>query len=430
MQHTKSQSVFEKSKEVIPGGVNSPVRAFGGVGGTPIVMHSGSGAYLTDIDGHRYCDFVGSWGPLILGHSHPGVLRAIREASERGTSFGAPTMAEHDLAQLITTMVPSIEMVRLVNSGTEATMSAVRLARGFTGRDLIVKFDGCYHGHGDCFLIAAGSGAATLGIPDSAGVTRSIAADTLVARYNDIESVKGLFEQHPGKIAAVIVEPVAANMGVVAPVGGFLDELRSLTQKEGSLLIFDEVITGFRLAKGGAQERYNVQPDLTTLGKVIGGGLPVGAYGGRAEIMRKVAPLGPVYQAGTLAGNPISVAAGLATLRHLMSSPNLYADLEVRSQQFTDGLTRIAYKHGVPVVINRVGSLFTIFFTKQSEIRDWDSVRRCDKAAYARFFHTALEQGLYFAPSPFEAAFVSAAHSQEDIEQALTACDRALQSAA
>jgi glutamate-1-semialdehyde 2,1-aminomutase len=419
IKFNKSEKAYKKACRSIPGGVNSPVRAFGGVGGTPVFISSGRGAYITDIDGNRYMDFVSSWGPLILGHAHPAVVSAIKKAAERGTTFGAPTELETEMAEQICKRIPSMEMVRLVNSGTEATMSAIRLARGFTGRDLIVKFVGCYHGHGDSFLIAAGSGAATLGIPNSPGVTAGTAKGTLIAVYNDTTSVDKLFHEFGNKIAALIVEPVAGNMGVVPPKPGFLEHLRSITKKNGSLLVFDEVITGFRLGNGGAQEYYGLKPDLTTLGKIIGGGLPVGAFGGKKEIMKELAPLGAVYQAGTLSGNPLAMAAGIAMLKEIERDKNFYKKLDQKAEYLADGMRQNCADTCVPCVLNRVGSMMTAFFTPASKVVDYDSAKTSDTKFYAKFFHACLNRGMYVAPSQFEAMFVSAAHSNKDIDQAL-----------
>ena len=417
----KSIAAFTEAKKSIAGGVNSPVRAFKGVGGSPVFFASGKGAHVNDIDGNSYIDYVGSWGPLILGHAHPAVLEAITLTAQQGTSFGAPTLLETAMANAIKALVPSIELIRMVNSGTEATMSAIRVARGFTKRDYIVKFEGCYHGHGDSFLIAAGSGVATLGIPDSPGVTKATARETLIARYNDIESVTPLFARHGEQIAAIIVEPIAGNMGVVVPAAGFLAGLREITTKYGSLLIFDEVMTGFRVAPGGAQELYGIKPDLTTFGKVIGGGLPVGAYGGRRDIMEQIAPLGPIYQAGTLSGNPLSMAAGLAMLTTIGNDKTLYQKLESLSAKLADGLLSNCNQCGVPAIINRVGSMMTLFFTDQKEITSWGTAKRCDTARYAHYFQESLQSGIYLAPSQFEAAFVSAAHTVDDIDKTITA---------
>jgi glutamate-1-semialdehyde 2,1-aminomutase len=415
LDRSRSAEAFARAKMVIPGGVNSPVRSFKGVGGEPVFIASGFGAWLTDVDGNRYRDFVGSWGPLVLGHAHPAVVRAIASAAGDGTSFGAPTERETSLAALISSMMPRLEMVRFVNSGTEATMSAVRLARGITGRDAIVKFEGCYHGHGDAFLIAAGSGATTLGVPDSPGVTRGVAQDTLPARYNDLAAVDELFRRHGPRIAAVIVEPVAGNMGVVPPRRGFLQGLRDLTKANGTLLIFDEVMTGFRVAPGGAQELFGVMPDITALGKIIGGGLPVGAYGGPRDVMSHVSPSGPVYQAGTLSGNPIAMAAGLATLQAVREDPGFYARLERNSALLARGMEDACRSAGIPAVVNRVGSMMTLFFTGLGKVADYGDARTCDGGLYARYFHAMLESGIYLPPSQFEALFVSAAHTEDDV---------------
>ncbi|MBI2872208.1 MAG: glutamate-1-semialdehyde 2,1-aminomutase [Chloroflexi bacterium] len=424
MNNVRSRALFSDAQRLIPGGVNSPVRSFGGVGGQPVFIARGQGARIWDVDGNEYIDYVCSWGPLILGHAHPDVVAAVKEAAERGTSFGAPTEGEVELAKLITQAVPSMEMVRLVNSGTEAAMSAIRAARAFTGRSKIVKFAGCYHGHADGLLVKAGSGAATHGVPTSAGVPAAYAAETLVAEYNDLESVEALFRAYPREIAAVLVEPVAGNMGVVPPREGFLEGLRRLTSDSGSLLVFDEVITGFRVAYGGAQALYGVAADITCLGKIIGGGLPVGAYGGRGDIMQVVAPLGPMYQAGTLSGNPLAVSAGIACLRALQR-PGIYAELEARATQLEEGLRAAAKRAERPVSINRVGSMLTGFFGVDS-VAGWTDASRADTRAYARFFHAMLERGVYFAPSQFEAAFVSLAHTEADIEQTVEKARAAL----
>jgi glutamate-1-semialdehyde 2,1-aminomutase len=420
----RSDSLFEKAKRLIPGGVNSPVRSFASVGGIPPFVAGARGSKIRDVDGREYIDYVGSWGPMIAGHAHPRVVGAVRKACASGLSFGAPTELEVELAETIVETVPSIEKVRLVNSGTEATLSAVRVARGFTGRDKIVKFEGCYHGHGDSFLIAAGSGAATLGMPTSPGVTKGAAADTLVATYNDLDSVEALAERWGGEIAAVIVEPVAGNMGVVPPAQGFLEGLRRICTREGIVLIFDEVMTGFRVALGGAQERYGVTPDMTTLGKIIGGGLPVGAYGGRQEIMSQVAPEGPVYQAGTLSGNPLAVTAGLETLR-ILREPRFYDDLERRSERLARGTRENLEGLGLNLTTTRVGSMLCLFFTDEPVI-SWRSASRCNTRAYAAYFHAMLERGVYLAPSQYEAVFVSSAHSNEDLDRTLEAQKDAL----
>ncbi len=407
MQHKKSEELFACAQKLIPGGVNSPVRAFRGVGGTPLFIARGEGSRIYDVDGNEYIDYVGSWGPLILGHRFPPVIEALRQVLEIGTSFGAPTEREVELADLIRECVPSVEMVRLVNSGTEATMSALRVARGFTRRDLIVKFEGCYHGHVDSLLVKAGSGMATLGIADTAGVPEAFAATTLALPYNSVEAVETVFRERGSQIAAVIVEPVVGNMGCVPPKAGYLEALRRITEQHGALLIIDEVMTGFRLALGGAQELYKIKPDLTTLGKIIGGGLPIAAYGGRADVMSKVAPLGPIYQAGTLSGNPLAVSAGIAMLRHLKAHPEIYNQLEKRTAQLTANPP-------AGVTVNRVGSMFTFFFTPDP-VTDWESAKRADTGRFRKFFHWMLERGVYLAPSQFEAGFVSAAHSEEDI---------------
>jgi len=420
-----SESLFKSAQRVIPGGVNSPVRAFKGVGGSPFFVARAEGARLVDEDGRVYIDFLGSWGPLILGHAAPAVVEVLVETARRGTSYGAPTAQEVEMAERISRAVPSMEMVRLVSSGTEAAMSAIRLARGATGRDLIVKFDGCYHGHADSLLVKAGSGGATFGIPDSAGVPAALAALTLALPFNDLAAVSRALESRRGEVAAVLVEPVAGNMGVVPPAPGFLAGLRQLCTRHGALLIFDEVITGFRVAFGGAQALYSVRPDLTCLGKIIGGGLPVGAYGGSRELMSKVAPLGAVYQAGTLSGNPLAVAAGLATLRAL-EDPAAYDRLERLGALFQRGITEAAAAAGIPVTVNRVGSMLTAFFS-DGPVTDYASARRADTARYARFFHGMLERGVYLAPSQFEAAFVSLAHSEQDLETAAQACREAME---
>jgi glutamate-1-semialdehyde 2,1-aminomutase len=409
MKTTRSEELFRRAQQRIPGGVNSPVRAFRSVGGTPRFIRRGSGCRITDVDGNTYVDCIGSWGPLILGHCFPPVVEAVREALENGSSFGAPTEREVELAELISQAVPSVEMVRLVNSGTEATMSALRLARGFTGRTLTVKFEGCYHGHVDSLLVKAGSGVATLGISGAAGVPEEFARTTIALPYNSVEALEAAFEQHGAQIAAVIVEPVVGNMGCVPPAPGFLEAMRELCTRHGALLIFDEVMTGFRLALGGAQQLYGIRPDLTTLGKIIGGGLPIAAYGGRADIMRHVAPAGNVYQAGTLSGNPCAVAAGIAVLRHLMAHPEIYAQLD-------EIAARVCAAAPPGVTVQRAGSMFTFFFTDRP-VRCWEDAATCDTAKYAAFFHHLLENGVYFPPSQFEAAFLSAAHDEEALRQ-------------
>ena len=415
MNRSKSEELFQRAQALIPGGVNSPVRAFRSVGGDPPFIARGQGSHIFDADGNEYIDYVGSWGPLLLGHRHPEILAALESALSIGTSFGAPTEQEILLAEAICDAVPSVEMVRLVNSGTEATMSAIRVARGFTGRDLIVKFEGCYHGHVDSLLVKAGSGLATLGISDTQGVPKSFCATTIALPFNSVGAVEAAFRAHGGDIAAVIVEPVVGNMGCVPPLPGYLQALREITHRHGALLIIDEVMTGFRVAFGGAQQLYGVRPDLTTLGKVIGGGLPVGAYGGRKDIMSKVAPIGPVYQAGTLSGNPLAVAAGLAMLRHLKAHPEIYDQLEARA-------AALCAQVPAGVTVNRVGSMFTFFFNV-GPVTDWDSARRSDTARFGRFFRAMLDRGIYLAPSQFEAAFLSAAHTEEDIRKTIEAAN-------
>ena len=424
MNQTKSEQLFIEAQKYIPGGVNSPVRSFQAVGGTPPFIARGHGSHVWDVDGNEYIDFLGSWGPLILGHANPNVVEALKRASEEGTSFGAPVELEVELAKMICQAIPSIEKVRLVNSGTEACMSALRLARAFTGRSKIIKFAGCYHGHADGLLVKAGSGAMTHGIPTSAGVPESYAQETLVADYNDINSVSALFASHPDNIAAVIVEPVAGNMGVVPPANGFLESLRQMTTKNGALLIFDEVITGFRVAPGGAQQLFSINPDITCLGKVIGGGLPVGAYGGNTAIMEMVAPLGPMYQAGTLSGNPLAVTAGVATLQELQKS-NTYPDLESKSDRLVKGLTEAFNAKQIPSTINRVGSMLTGFFA-EGPIDSLKAVERADSELYGRYFHALLQEGVYIAPSQFEAGFVSVSHSTQDIDRTIDRVSNAL----
>jgi len=419
---SRSGELFEEAKRLIPGGVNSPVRAFRSVGGVPRFIERGEGAYLYDVDGNRYIDYVLSWGPLILGHAHPAVVQAITEQAARGTSFGAPTELETDLARLVAEAVPSIEMVRFVSSGTEATMSALRLARAYTGRHKIVKFEGCYHGHSDALLVQAGSGVATLGLPDSPGVTPGATADTLSVRYNDLDAVQSLFLVYPEQIAAVIVEPVAGNMGLVPPQPGFLQGLRRLTQEHGTVLIFDEVMTGFRVAYGGAQAMYAVTPDLTCLGKVIGGGLPVAAYGGARRIMEHVAPAGTMYQAGTLSGNPLAMAAGIATLRELQAS-HTYERLSDTAASLASGLQSAANESGVLLVATSVGSMWGFYFTDEI-VRDYASAKKANTELYGRFFHSMLNQGIYFAPSQFETAFVSTQHGEKEIEGTLQGARR------
>ena len=418
MNRTASEALFRRAQELIPGGVNSPVRAFRSVGGNPLFIARGEGSHIFDADGNQYIDYVGSWGPLLLGHRHPAILEALDRALSIGTSFGAPTEQEVELAAEISAAVPSIEMVRLVNSGTEATMSAIRVARGFTGRDLIVKFEGCYHGHVDSLLVKAGSGLATLGIADTQGVPKSFCDTTIALPFNSVEAIEEAFRRHGSAIAAVIVEPVVGNMGCVPPQPGYLEAMREITTRHGALLIFDEVMTGFRVAFGGAQQRYGIRPDLTTLGKVIGGGLPVGAYGGRRDIMSRVAPLGPIYQAGTLSGNPLAVAAGLAVLRHLKANPQIYDQLEIRA-------ARLCAAAPAGITVNRVGSMFTFFLTDQP-VTDWESAKRSDTARFGTYFRAMLDRGIYLAPSQFEAAFLSAAHTEEDIDRTISAAGEAL----
>ncbi len=424
MQRDRSHAAFVRAKELMPGGVNSPARAFGAVGGEPVFIHRGEGAYLYDVDENRYIDYIGSWGPMILGHRHPDVVRAIHAATERGTSFGAPTLAESELAELIVAAVPSVEKVRLVNSGTEATMSAIRLARGFTGRDVIVKFAGNYHGHVDSLLVAAGSSAATLAVPDSPGVTAGTSRDTLVLPYNDLAAVGAAFGQRGEEIAGVILEPVVGNMGCVPPLSGFLEGLRETTRQHGALLIMDEVMTGFRVAYGGAQERFGVTPDLTTLGKIVGGGLPLGAYGGRADIMDQVLPAGKVFQAGTLSGNPLATAAGIATLKALRSNPP-YERLEELGKRLAAGLDDAAAEAGIPHSIGRVGSMLTLFFNPQP-VTDWAGADQSDRERFARYFWGLMDRGVYMPCSQFEALFISAAHSDEDLEHTIQAAREVL----
>lgn len=426
MDVQRSKALFAEAKNHIPGGVDSPVRAFRAVGGQPLFIAAGQGSHLIDADGNSYIDYVLSWGPLILGHAHPQVVAALKKALEQGTSYGAPTALETELAKLVKEALPSIELVRFVNSGTEATMSALRLARAFTGRDKIIKFEGCYHGHPDMLLVQAGSGVSTLGLPDSPGVPKGTAQDTLTAPFNDLETVKKLFAANKGQIAGVIVEPVAGNMGVVPPNPGFLEGLREITQAEGSVLIFDEVMTGFRVAYGGAQELYGIMPDLTCLGKVIGGGLPVGAYGGRHEIMEWVAPLGTMYQAGTLSGNPLAMTAGIETLK-VIRDKKTFAEIDRKSAALAEGIGKTAAKAGVPVFSTRVGSMFTLFFTAQ-KVTDYASAKTSDTARFGRYFHGLLEQGVYVAPSQYEAGFMSLAHSDADIEHTVQAAAKAFRS--
>ena len=418
----KSYTLFKRAEKTIPGGVNSPARAFRSVGGNPLFIQRGEGAHLYDIDGNSYVDFVGSWGPLLLGHCHPDITEALEAVLSYGTSFGAPTEREIEIAELICKIVPGIESVRMVNSGTEATMSAIRLARGFTGRDLIVKFVGCYHGHVDSLLVKAGSGVATLGISDSAGIPDKFSETTIPLPFNSIPALEECFRQKGDQIAAVIIEPVVGNMGCVSPEENYLEEVRRITQQHDALLIFDEVMTGFRLALGGAQERFHVQPDLTTLGKVIGAGLPIGAYGGRRDIMQKVAPLGPVYQAGTLSGNPLAVAGGLAMLQFLHRKPFIYQELESLGSQLEQGLRQAAGDAGIHIIINRVGSMFTVFFT-ETPVKNFDQANASNTESFRKFFNGMLDRGIYLPCSQFESAFLSAAMSPEDIRKTISAAE-------
>lgn len=425
MTTNTSEALFAKAKNFIPGGVNSPVRAFRSVGGNPIFIKRAKGAYIFDEDDNQYIELINSWGPMILGHAFEPVEQAVGEAIKNSFSFGAPTRREVEMAELIISMVPSIEKVRMVNSGTEATMAAIRVARGYTGREKIIKFEGCYHGHGDSFLIAAGSGAVTMGVPDSPGVTKGVANDTLTAPYNNLEAVQMLCDANKGQIAALILEPVVGNMGCVLPKEGYLQGLRDICTKEGIVLIFDEVMTGFRLAKGGAQERFGVMPDLTTLGKIIGGGMPVGAYGGKAEIMNCVSPQGPVYQAGTLSGNPIAMAAGLTMLHHLNDHPEVYTQLEATGNQIVSGIRSILDKLNLNYQINHVGSMYSLFFT-ETPVVDFETAKTSDTAKFGKYFHGMLDKGIYLAPSQYEALFLSTALSQENIAEILAANEAVL----
>ena len=424
---TNPSNLFTEAKKVIPGGVNSPVRSFSGVGGTPVFIDHASGPYLYDSENKQYIDYVGSWGPMILGHAHPEVIAVVKQTAEKGLSFGAPTELETQMAAKVCELVPSIDKVRMVSSGTEATMSALRLARGYTGRDKIVKFEGCYHGHSDSLLVKAGSGALTLGVPSSPGVPAALAADTITLTYNDSEGVKQVFSEIGDQIACIIVEPVAGNMNCIPPVAGFLETLRQVCDEKGGVLIFDEVMTGFRVGLQGAQGVYKVTPDLTTLGKVIGGGMPVGAFGGKNEIMDYLAPIGPVYQAGTLSGNPVAMAAGLKTLE-LISQAGFYQELTKTTEKLVSGIKQRAAQAGISMATNQVGAMFGLFFTQAENVSSFAQVMECDQELFKRFFHGMLEQGIYLAPSAFEAGFVSAAHSKEDIETTLDAASAVFKS--
>ncbi|AMO58328.1 hypothetical protein GZ77_21635 [Endozoicomonas montiporae] len=423
----RSGALFREAQQVIPGGVNSPVRAFKGVGGKPVFFQSALGAHVKDVDGNELIDYIGSWGPMILGHNHPDVVAAVREQALQGLSFGAPTAIETEVALKVRQLFPSMELLRMVNSGTEATMSAIRLARGFTGRDRIVKFEGCYHGHSDSLLVKAGSGALTLGVPSSPGVPEALAENTITLTFNDLDSVEETFAEIGTDIACIIVEPVAGNMNCIPPVPGFLQGLRRICDEHGALLIFDEVMTGFRVALGGAQAHYDVKPDLTTLGKIIGGGLPVGAFGGRRDVMKHLAPLGPVYQAGTLSGNPLAMAAGLATLNNIVQ-PGFHDELTDKASQLLKGISHQADLAGIPLRTSQVGAMFGLFFTEQEKVERFDHVMTCDSELYGRFFHAMLDEGVYLAPSAFEAGFISAAHGDQEIEQTIAAAGRAFHS--
>jgi len=425
MNTDNSIKEFSRAQKVLPGGVNSPVRAFKSVGLNPIFIESAKGANITDIDGNTYIDYVGSWGPMLFGHADSDIVNSVIEAASKGTSYGAPTTIESEVAELIIDLVPSIEKVRMVNSGTEATMSAIRLARGYTQRPIIIKFDGGYHGHGDSFLIKAGSGAATLGLPDSPGVLESTAMNTLNAEYNNINSVAKLFEENPEKIAAVIVEPIAGNMGCVPPVEGFLEGLRELTTKYGALLIFDEVMTGFRVSSGGAQKLYNIDPDITTLGKIIGGGLPVGAYGGKNKFMSMIAPEGPIYQAGTLSGNPLAMAAGKTMLQKIKDNPDIYSKLDSLGERLEKGFKQGLEKANISGTINRVGGMMTLFFTENNEVNNFGDAKTSDTDRFAKYFKASLESGIYIGASQFEAGFISVAHTEKDIDQTIEAAEKA-----
>jgi glutamate-1-semialdehyde 2,1-aminomutase len=421
---TKSEEIFAAAQKLMPGGVSSPVRAFKSVGGQPIVFDRVEGAYIWDVDGNKYIDYVGTWGPAICGHAHPEVIAALHAALEKGTSFGAPSILENVLAEMVIDAVPSIEMVRFVNSGTEACMSVLRLMRAFTGRDKIIKFEGCYHGHADMFLVKAGSGVATLGLPDSPGVPKSATSNTLTAPYNDLEMVKALFEENPGEIAGVILEPVVGNAGFIPPDAGFLEGLREITRDRGALLVFDEVMTGFRIAYGGAQERFGITPDLTTLGKIIGGGLPVGAYGGRKDIMSMIAPAGPVYQAGTLSGNPLAMTAGIKTLE-LLQKPGTYDALDRLTKKLADGMLQIAKETGHAACGGQISGMFGFFFT-EGPVHNYEDAKKADLIKFSRFYRGMLERGVYLAPSQFEAGFTSLAHTEADVEQTLAAAKEVL----
>ena len=418
-----NHDLFSQAQQHIPGGVNSPVRAFKGVGGDPIFFREGKGAWITDVEGNHYIDYIGSWGPMILGHAHPEVISAVQESVTHGLGFGAPTEIEIEMADTLCRLVPSMELVRMVSSGTEATMSAIRLARGFTGRDTIVKFEGCYHGHADSLLVKAGSGALTLGVPSSGGVPESLAKHTLTLTYNDLDSVRECFAELGDQIACIIVEPVAGNMNCIPPNEGFLQGLREICDQSGAVLIFDEVMTGFRVSLGGAQEYYDVKPDLTTLGKVVGGGLPVGAFGGKREVMECIAPLGPVYQAGTLSGNPVAMAAGLSTLK-LIQAPDFHKNLSASANALVTGLKERADKTGIPLAINQVGGMFGLFFTAEKEVSTFEQVVACDQERFKKFFHGMLDEGIYLAPSSYEAGFISAAHGDAEIQATLDAAEK------
>jgi glutamate-1-semialdehyde 2,1-aminomutase len=420
---SKSDQLFEQARQTIPGGVNSPVRAFNGVGGTPRFIDHADGAYLYDVDGQAYVDYIGSWGPMLLGHNHPAIKAAVIKAVEKGLSYGAPTEIEVLMAEKVRQIVPSMEQVRMVNSGTEATMSAIRLARGYTGRDKIVKFEGCYHGHADSLLVKAGSGALTLGQPNSPGVPADFAKHTLTCVFNDLDSVREAFTQYGSEIACIIVEPVAGNMNCIPPVPGFLEGLRAICDEFGALLILDEVMTGFRVSLRGAQGHYNIDPDLTTLGKIIGAGMPVGAFGGKKKVMQYIAPTGPVYQAGTLSGNPVAMAAGL-TMLDLLLEPGLYEQLSDKTARVAEGLKAAAARHGIPLAITYVGGMFGFFFTEETEITRYEQVTRCDMERFKRFYHLMLEEGVYLAPSAYEAGFLSLAHGDKEIEHTLAAAER------